>query len=116
MAAPYSYDLRQKVIQTIDKGMRKSEASRVFNLSRNTIDLWLLRREATGEFKAAEGYQQGSRHKITDWEKFKEFAQDNGEKTQREMVQVWSGQISGYPIGRGLKKINFTRKKELWIY
>ncbi len=41
MAAPYSYDLRQKVIQAIDNSMRKSEASRVFALSRNTIDLWL---------------------------------------------------------------------------
>ena len=46
MAAPYSYDLRQKVIEAIDKGMRKSEAARVFNVSRNTIDLWLKRREA----------------------------------------------------------------------
>lgn len=27
MAAPYSYDLRQKVIQAIDNGMRKSKAA-----------------------------------------------------------------------------------------
>lgn len=52
MAAPYSYDLRQKVMEAIDKGMRKSVASQVFNLSRNTIDLWLKRREVTGEFQA----------------------------------------------------------------
>lgn len=111
MAAPYSYDLRQKVMQAIDKGMRKSEASRVFNLSRNTIDLWLKRREETGNYQASVGYQKGSRHKITDWRKFQEFAQKNGERTQAEMTQVWEGELSRYTISRGLKKINFTRKK-----
>lgn len=111
MAAPYSYDLRQKVIQAIDKGMRKSEASRVFNLSRNTMDLWLKRREETGNYQASVGYQKGNRHKITDWKKFQEFAQKNGEKTQAEMTQAWEGELSRYTIGRGLKQINFTRKK-----
>jgi orotate phosphoribosyltransferase-like protein len=52
MAAAYSYDLRQKVLEAIDKGMRKSVASQVFNLSPNTIDWWLKRREVTGEFQA----------------------------------------------------------------
>lgn len=111
MGAPYSYDLREKVMQAIDKGMRKSEVSRVFNLSRNTIDLWLKRREETGNYQASVGYQKGSRHKITDWRKFQEFAQKNGEKTQAEMTQVWEGELSRYTISRGLKKINFTRKK-----
>jgi len=32
MAAPYSYDLRQKVIQAIERGMRKSEAFSCFLL------------------------------------------------------------------------------------
>lgn len=113
MAAPYSYDLRQKVMQAIDKGMRKSEASRVFALSRNTIDLWIKRREETGNYKASVGYQKGSRHKIRDWEKFQEFAQENGEKTQAEMAQAWVGELSRYTISRGLKKINFTRKRPM---
>ncbi len=42
MSKPYSYDLRQKVIQAMElDGMKKSEAAQVFQLSRNTIDLWL---------------------------------------------------------------------------
>lgn len=49
MAASYSYDLRQKVIEAINKGMRKNIASQVFNLSHNTIDLRLKRREVTGD-------------------------------------------------------------------
>jgi len=38
MAKPYSYDLRQKVIQAIKlDGLKKSEASQLFNISRNTM-------------------------------------------------------------------------------
>jgi len=41
MAKPYSYDLRQKVIQAIElDGMKTSVASQVFQISRNTIELW----------------------------------------------------------------------------
>ena len=111
MAAPYSYDLRQKVIKAVDGGMKKSEAARVFGLSRNTIDLWLKRRETTGEFQAKSGYQKGSRHKITNWEAFRDFAQEHGKVTTAEMAQFWSEKVSRHTISRGLKKIKFTRKK-----
>ena len=41
MPKPYSSDVRQKVINAIQlDGMRKSEAAQLFQLSRNTIDLW----------------------------------------------------------------------------
>ncbi|MBD2308711.1 hypothetical protein H6G17_24895 [Chroococcidiopsis sp. FACHB-1243] len=38
MAAPYSYDLRRKVIETIDGGMGKTLASKIFKISRNTTN------------------------------------------------------------------------------
>lgn len=111
MAVPYSDDLRQKVTMAVDKGMRKSEVSRVFNVSRKTIDLWIKRRERTGEDKASSGYQKGSRHKIIDWEGFREFATANRFLTTTEMAETWKGEISRHTISRALKKINFTRKK-----
>lgn len=53
MSKPYSYDLRQKVIQAIElDGLKKSEVSQLFNISRNTINLWLQRRARTGDFQA----------------------------------------------------------------
>ncbi|MGL4882212.1 MAG: helix-turn-helix domain-containing protein, partial [Waterburya sp.] len=46
----YSYDLRQKVIKAIKlDGWKKSEVAEIFQLSRNTIDLWLKRKEETGD-------------------------------------------------------------------
>ena len=83
----------------------------MFSLSRNTIDLWLKRRETTGELQPKSGDQKGSRHKITNWEAFRDFAQEHGELTTAEMAQVWSEKVSRHTIRRGLKKIKFTRKK-----
>ena len=53
MAKPYSYDLRQKVINAIVvDGMNKSVAAQVFQISRNTINLWLQRQAETGDKSA----------------------------------------------------------------
>jgi transposase len=113
MPAPYSYDLRTKVINAIDKGMRKTEASGVFQISRNTINLWLIKREKSGDYRAKKGYQQGYTTKITDLEQFKEFAQINGSLTQKEMAEKWPEKISDRTIGKALKKLDYTRKKKL---
>ena len=114
MANPYSYDLRQKVIQAIElDGMKKSEAAQVFGISRNTIDLWLKRRIETGDYQAKPKQPPGNGHKITDWQKFRAFVAQYGNKTQAEMAELWSGQISARTISRALRHIGFTRKKRL---
>jgi transposase len=115
MPAPYSYDLRIKVIEAIDGGMGKTQASKIFNISRNTINLWLNKREQTGDYRAKKGYQQGYGAKIPNLEKFREFARKHGNQTQQEMAQAWEEEISDRTIGKALKKIGFTRKKNLRI-
>ena len=69
------------MLDAIDGGMSKSLASKIFKISRNTINLWLARREETGDYKAKVGYQQGYGAKITDLESFREFARKEGSKT-----------------------------------
>jgi transposase len=116
MAKPYSYDLRQKVIQAIQlDGMRKNEASLIFNISRNTIDLWLKRQAETGDYQPKPKPSRGRERKITNWEKFRAFALSHGDKTQAQMAQLWEGPISARSISRALQKIDFTRKKNLWV-
>ena len=71
MAIPYSYDLRMKVLGAIDGGLRKSDASRLFQISRNTIDLWLKRRAATGDvltLSRQEAASRSARRAITGFE------------------------------------------------
>ncbi|MGL5878446.1 MAG: helix-turn-helix domain-containing protein [Xenococcaceae cyanobacterium] len=115
MPASYSYDLRRKVIEAIDDGMGKTEASQSFRISRNTINLWFQRREETGDYRASEGYQRGDGAKIPNLEKFKEFTRKHGTQTQKEMAQAWQGEISDKTIGKALKKIGFPRKKNLRV-
>lgn len=114
MAKPYSYDFRQKVIAAIEMdGRKKGEVSEIFNISRNTIDLWLKRKEQTGAAIAKSTKPLRGRDKITDWEKFKTFAKENSSKTQSQMADLWGGKISSRTISRALARIGFTRKKRL---
>lgn len=114
MPQPYSYDLRQKVLQAIQQdGLKKCEASQLFRISRNTIDLWLKRQAQTGDFQPKPHKPHCTLQKITDWEQFLRFAQEHSEKTQAEMAALWPQPISARSISRALQKIGFTRKKRL---
>ena len=57
MPAPYSYDMRKKAIAAVRRGERKKDVSQMFNISRNTLDLWLKREEKTGDCRAVTNYQ-----------------------------------------------------------
>jgi transposase len=112
MAKAYSYDFRQKVLQAIElDGLKKSEVSQLFHISRNTIDLWLKRKAATGDMQAKQRQALSPRQKITDWEKFRVFAKEHESKTQVEMAALWEGDISDRTISRALATIGWTRKK-----
>ena len=115
MPAPYSKDLREKVMAALDRGEKKSHVSRMFNISRDTIDRWLNRRETKGSVQAVQGYQRGHSHRIKDWEEFRAFAQQYGDKTPAEMAQLWLGEMSERTMSRALARIGWTRKKRLMV-
>ncbi len=94
MPAPYSYDLRQKAIEAVKRGERKVKVSEMFNISRNTLDLWLKREEQTGNCEAITNYQQGGRPKIIDWNRFRAFVEQHGGKTQAQMAQLWGDNVT----------------------
>lgn len=111
MPAPYSYDLRQKAIEAVKGGERKTEVCRMLNISRNTLDLWLKREEQTGDYQARINVQKGSRQKITDWKRFRAFAQQHGGKTQKQMAQLWGEGVTQQNISDALMKLGLSRKK-----
>lgn len=114
MAKAYSYDFRQKVIESIElNGFKKQDASQMFNISRNTINLWFQQKAATGDFQAKTRPAKTHGEKITDWARFRAFAKEHHDKTQAEMAELWDGPISARTISRALAKIGFTRKKPL---
>lgn len=112
MAKAYSYDLRQKVMQAIElDGLKKSEASELFNISRNTINLWFQRKAETGDVQVKPRPAASQKQKITDWDKFRIFVKEHEDKTQAEMAQLWEGNVSSRTISRTLQKLGLTRKK-----
>jgi transposase len=113
MPAPYSDDLRTKAIAAVERGERKTDVSRMLNISRNTLDLWLKRQQHQGNCRAIRHYQQGCRHKITDWQRFSEFVQQHGGKTQGQMAALWGEGVTQQNISDALRKIGVSRKKRL---
>lgn len=93
-------------------GLKKSEASQLFNISRNTINLWCQRKAETGDVKPKPRQISQQNGKISDWDKFRTFVKEHGDKTQSEMAQVWDAEISQRTISRALQKIGHTRKKK----
>jgi transposase len=111
MPAPYSDDLRTKAITAVKGGEGKTAVSRMFNISRNTLDLWLKRAEEVGNCQAITHFQKGCGHKITDWNRFREFAQEHGGKTQAQMAKLWGENVTQQNISDALRKIGLSRKK-----
>jgi transposase len=113
MPAPYSDDLRTKAIAAVKRGERKTDVSQMLNISRNTLDLWLKREEQEGYCRAIRNYQQGCRHKISDWQRFREFVQQHGDSTQAQLAKLWGDNVTQQNISNALQKIGVSRKKRL---
>lgn len=114
MPKAYDNDLRRKVIEAIElNGMKRCEASEFFGISRNTINQWFQLKATTGDIQPKPTPHNGYRHKITDWDKFRAFVSAHSDKTQVELAQLWTDEISDRTISRALKRIGFTRKKRL---
>lgn len=116
MPKAYALDLRRKVVEAVVlNGMKQCEVAEQFNLNRKTISDWLQRYAATGDVQPSAHNHHGHSHKITDWDEFRTFVEANPDKTQVEMAELWPDEISDRTISRALRKIGFTRKKELWV-
>jgi len=113
MPAPYSDDLRIKAVDAVKRGERKIAVCKMLNISRNTLNLWLQREKEIGNCKAITNFQKGNRHKITDWHRFREFANQHGGKPQAQMAKLWGENVTQQDISRALAKIGWSRKKRL---
>jgi transposase len=114
MPKAYSQDLREKALAAIDRGVPKSEVITMFNISRDSLERWAKRRQA-GKLDATQGYQPGHSHRIVEWERFRAFVQQHGDKTQAELAELWHEPVSARTISRALAKIGFTRKKDVQL-
>lgn len=110
MPAPYSDDLRQKAIAAVKRGELKTDVSRLFNISRNTLDLWLKREAEEGHCRPIDGHRPSSRQKIKDWQRFGAFIQKHGGKTQAQLAKIWGDNVTQQNISDALQKLGVSRK------
>jgi transposase len=111
MAAPYSVDLRKRVIEEAEKKeLTKNQISALFKIDLKTIYNWVKAKKISGTIEPKSGYQKGHSHKITDTEKFKIFIADSPNLSLQELSEKWGG-VSSTTIGNMLHKIGYTVKK-----
>ena len=114
MARPYSYDLRQKAVEAVLNGAKLVEVSELFGMSRRPLQKrWLKMWSESGDYRPKQNYQKGHSAKITDLEEFRQFVEANQGLTQKEMGVILG--VSHTTVGQALKKINFTRKKNILL-
>jgi transposase len=115
MGAPYSQDLRLRVLASLDSGMSKMQAHKTFGISRSTIDDWLQLREQSGSVQANTAYRRGAAPAIADLAAFEAFIQRHQHSTLGQMATAWhqeTGQkLSTMPFSTALKSLGYTRKK-----
>jgi len=75
----------------------------MFNISRNTINLWFQRKAETGDVKPKPRPTSSQTAKISDWDKFRDFVKEHGDKTQSENGRAMGGrdQSTNYFAGIG---------------
>ena len=105
----YSQDLRKRVISAIHAGMKKTVASNIYNVCRQTIYSWLKLEKKQGNLKPKTGFQKGHSHSIKDVEGFKRFVDSHPDYTQKEIAEHFS--IGKSSADRMLKKLGYSRKK-----
>lgn len=111
MASAYSYDLRVKVINFLENNGTIKEASRLFNINRNTVIAWKKLKKTTGDVKAKTGYQVGHRLIIKDTERFKRLVEEHNDKSSVELAKLWHDPVSPTSVLRLLKKLCYSYKK-----
>ncbi len=101
MGKAYSEDLRAMVMRSIDEGMSKMEAHRVYRVSRSTIDDWVALRAQTGTLKVLS--RRKSKAPALSGEDFGEFAGRHAGKTLAQMALEWE-----HEQGQQLSQMSFS--------
>ena len=115
----YSEDLRKKIIEALDRGTGKSEAARSFGVSLSSVKRYA--RMAQEGKPLAPKKRPGSRPKMD--ESAKKLLESDMHKRpaatlpqRREYLQRVAGlKVSDSTVSRMLKRMGWSRKKDLWV-
>ena len=98
----YSIDLREAAISYVSNGGSKVEASRIFNVSRNTLYRWLGAKDLRPK-------AHGFRRRKIDKSKLRDHAWEFPDMYLRERAAIFNIHVSS--MGRMLKKLDIVKKR-----
>ena len=107
----YSLDFRKKVLAYYEKTSSITEASVVFDISRNTIYQWLKLKETTGELHHQ---VKGTKPRKVDREKLKNYLEAHPDAFLTEIASEFGCHPTA--IHYALKAMGYTRKKKSCTY
>ena len=115
MPQSLSEDLRKRVAKKFEKNIDPRKISRKYDIGVATIYRWKKRwiEAKSGGIPVKEYQRLGHSHKIKDLDLFKSFVEANPDFTQKEIAAYYG--CSETVVGRRLKKLNFTKKKDFWL-
>jgi transposase len=115
----YSMDLRERVLQAVDKGYPRNEIIKLFGVSRATIKRYLKQRRETGEVKVRPIPGRPSQKFAPLQAGLTAQLQAYPDATLGFHCQVWEqehGQkVSTTTMGRAIRRMGWTRKKRRWV-
>jgi transposase len=115
MGAPYSEDLRRRVLAAVDGGMSKWRVHQVFGVSRSTVDDWLKLRAETGGVKAKTDYYRGRAPMVADTPELRAFLTAHEGKTLAQLAAAWEAEqgqrVSVKTFHKTLQRLGYSRKK-----
>ena len=103
---PYSLDLRQKVMNFIEKGGTITEAAHTFGIGRASIYRWLSRPQL-------EATKLKSRRRKLDWKELEKDVKENPESKLSDRAKKFG--VNPTAIFYALKKMKITRKKNKFV-
>lgn len=106
-SSPYSIDLREKVINCLEDGNTQRETSKIFNLSKTTINTWYLRYKNEGHYLPRK--RLGAKPRIIK-EDFSNYVSDNPNATSEDIGKAFG--ISSSGARYWLRAIGFSYKKK----
>ncbi len=108
MPAPYSVDLREKVLEYLKKNNNQVAASKLFNIGESTVRRWTSQYKQQGHVKPRK--RPYAFRRISP-EELKKFLEDNPDLFLFEIAQHFS--VTLQAIFYACKRLNITRKKRL---
>ena len=104
----YSIDFRKKVLSYCERTGSITEASHIFQISRNTIYGWLKLKEKTGELNHQ---VTGTKPRKVDRDRLKNYLTDNPDAYLTEIASEFGCHPT--TIHYALKAMGYTRKKRI---